>query len=78
MFVGICDRVIRLLIQLSGYGNKLPALIASTGLPKTKLNDCFHLMIITYPEEIVKEFKNDSSNRNIMKIVLCFNEMNRQ
>ena len=78
MLVGICDRVIRSLIQLPDYGNKLPALIASTGLPKTKLNDCIHLMIMTYPEEIVQEIKNDSSNRNVIKIVLCFNGMNRQ
>ena len=63
MLVGILDRDIRLLIQLPGYANKLPALIASARLPKTKPNDCIHLMIITYPEKIVQEIEIDFSNK---------------
>ena len=63
MLVGILDRDIRLIIQLPGYANKLPALIASARLPKTKPNDCIHLMIITYPEETVQEIEIDSSNK---------------
>ena len=63
MLVGILDRDIRLLIQLPGHANKLLALIASARLPKTKPNDCIHLMIITYPEETVQEIEIDSSNK---------------
>ena len=63
MLVGFLDRDIRLLHQLPGYANKLPALIASARLPKTKPNDCIHLMIITYPEETVQEIEIDSSNK---------------
>ena len=63
MLVGILDRDNRLLIQLPGYANKLPALIASAILPKTKPNDCIHLMIITYPEETVQEIEIDSSKK---------------
>ena len=63
MLVGISDRDIRLLIQLPGYANKLPALIASARLPKTKPNDCIHLMIIIYPEETVQKIEIDSSNK---------------
>ena len=63
MLVGILDRDIRLLIQLPGYANKLPALIASAKLPETKPNDCIHLMIITYPEETVQEIEIDSLNK---------------
>ena len=65
MLVGILDRDIRLLIQLPGYANKLPALIASARLPKIKPNNCIHLMIITYPEETVQEIEIDSSNKKI-------------
>ena len=72
MLVGILDRDIRLLIQLPGYENKLPALIASARLPKTKPNDCIHLMIITYPEETVQELEIDSSNKKYDYICSLF------
>ena len=78
MLVGILDRDIRLLIQLPGYANKLPALIASARLPKTKPNDCIHLMIITYPEETVQEIEIDSSNKNMIIFVLYWKEIAQQ
>ena len=64
MLVENLDRDIRLSIQFPGYANKLPALIASAKLPKTKPNDCIHLLRIIYPEETVQDIQIDSSNKN--------------
>ena len=78
MLVGILYRDNRFLIQLPDYANKLPALIASSRLPKTKPNDCIHLMIITYTEETVEGIEIDSSNKKMILFVLYLKETAQQ
>ena len=58
--------------------NKLPALIASARLPKTKTNDCVHLMIITYPEETAQEIEIDSQTKNMIIFFLYLKQIAQQ
>ena len=61
--VGVLKRDTHMKITLLGYANKLLALAASARLPKTKPNNCVHLLIITDLDEVVQEIEFVSSNK---------------